>query len=103
MENNAPALHDAQFIECGECGGCQAKKRIAELVAEVDEVFKSRLDAVKRSWEKWPHRDEHAARDLKRQLRGLMEERSRWIDYLTRPLAPLMGCYRLTILLPKSA
>jgi len=92
-----------EFIECGECGGCKAKAAIAAAVAQVDEVFLPRIKAVGDSYRALPYRDERTERKLRLQAQGIMEERSRWIRFITEPLAAMAGCYRLIIRTARAA
>lgn len=94
---------DPIFVTCGECEGCKAKAQIVKIVADVDEVFMPRLMAAVERYRSLPYHDEHEERDARRQVDALMEERSRWISYITKPLIALAGCYRLVITIPGNA
>ena len=96
-------MSDVEFIECGECVGCKAKAAIASAVAEVDAVFMLRIEAIGTDYRAQPYRDDRTERKLRLQVQGPMEERSRWIRFVTEPLTALAGCYRLIIRTPRSA
>lgn len=85
------------FRECGTCTGCKAKAAVIATAAEVDKTFGPMFERLQARYDALDVADPRALDALRREKQALVEERSRWIDHINKPLVPFVGCHRLVV------